>query len=156
MIPFVTCLTHQHFRIIPRFPRGHRTHGVILPSLVFCPHLEYGYTLTCTIGTLCTQGTANRHACGQSEQCPDRLHDSDAHSWYRRASHTAALAPHTLHSEPPLPEEREEGIGQLRSDTEPARILFCRSQSIRTQAHTSTDRQGPCTHKVRIYFTGTE
>lgn len=54
------------------------------------------------LGTLCIQGTANRHAFGQSKQCPDRLHGSDVHSWYRRTSHTAPLAPHILHSEPPL------------------------------------------------------
>lgn len=65
------------------------------------PTFQNRSQVSCRLGTLCIQGTANRHACGQSEQCPDRLHDSDAHSWYRRTSHTAPLDPHTLHSEPP-------------------------------------------------------
>lgn len=67
------------------------------PKVPFCPP-----TFTCKLGTLCIQGTASQHACGQSEQCPDRPHDSDAHSWYRRTGHIIPLAPHILHSEPPL------------------------------------------------------
>lgn len=60
------------------------------------------FTLTCRLGTLCIQGTANQHVCGQSEQCLSRPHDSDAHSWYRRTCYTTPQAPHILHSEPPL------------------------------------------------------
>lgn len=44
MTPFVTRLADQHFRIVPRFPEGHRTHHSILPSLVFCPNFADGST----------------------------------------------------------------------------------------------------------------
>lgn len=57
--------------------------------------------VSCRLGTLCIQDTANQHVYGQSEQCPSRPHDSDARSWYRRISHTTPLGPHILHSEPP-------------------------------------------------------
>lgn len=49
MVPFVTRLTDQHFRIIPRFPKRHRTHCWILPSLIFYPNFAYGYTLALTL-----------------------------------------------------------------------------------------------------------
>lgn len=49
MIPFVTRLTDQHFRIVPRFPKGHRTHCWIPPSLIFYPNFAYGYILALTL-----------------------------------------------------------------------------------------------------------
>lgn len=48
MISFVTRLTDQHLRIIPRFPEGQRTHDGILPSLVFCSHFACGCTSALT------------------------------------------------------------------------------------------------------------
>lgn len=122
------------------------------PSLISCPNLACGYTLTCTLGTLCIQGTANQHACGQSEQCPDRLHDSDAHSWYRRTSHTAPLAPHILHSEPLLQEEGRVqvsyGVMQSQHGHWSRR---CRHQSVCIQAH-----RGRALYSQSSHFTGTE
>lgn len=49
MISFVTRLTDQHFRIIPRFPKEQRTHCRILPSLIFCPNFANGYTSSLTL-----------------------------------------------------------------------------------------------------------
>lgn len=120
MVSFVTCLTDQHLRVIPRFPAetGHIT-GPSLPlflilKTVLCPRLpSYPHILTCSLGTLCIQGTASQHAFGQSGQCPGKPHDSDAHSWYRRTGHTIPLAPHTLHNELPLQLEGTENTGQL-------------------------------------------
>lgn len=71
-------------------------------------------SLTCRLGTLCIQGTASQHACGESKQYPSRPHDSDAHSWYRRTSHITPLVPHILHNEPPLQREEIDSTGQLQ------------------------------------------
>ena len=37
MVSFVTCLTDQHLRVIPRFPAG--VHNRVLPALLFNPDL---------------------------------------------------------------------------------------------------------------------